>query len=42
MYVFFIIQFSFMVAFYLMGQVQVDQIPDKKDDIRYASPFGAF
>lgn len=42
MYVFFIIQFSFMVAFYLIGQVQVDQKPDKKDDIRYASISGAF
>lgn len=42
MYVFFIIQFSFMVAFYLIGQVQVEQVPDKKDDVRYASVGGAF
>lgn len=40
--VFFIILFSFMVAFYLIGQVQVEQMPDKKDDVMYATFFGAF
>lgn len=42
MFVFIIILFSFVVAFYLMGQVQVDQMPDKKDEIRYATFPGAF
>ena len=41
MIVFMVILLSFMVAFYLIGQVQADQVPEEKEDIAYASFGGA-
>jgi len=42
MFVFLIILAAYMVAFYLIGQVQLDQVPAEADNIRYATVYGSF